>query len=222
MKLVLAWLLLVQIVSSKPHADRSNIEAMQSQEGRDLPAGMPEIPNDDATSSAPKDVPKQAADIKKRYELPPGTTSYIAWVTDRDNEKQINETRDWLEELVKDKSQLLMWRSFTWASADDVPEDEIKKLYDEGRFDEIDNYKKVGGWMGVILDQAGHDAVLQKKEWIRAIEQTPKAVAMTPVPQMFENLVPRKAEWGEWEKQENAAKDLVQASQYEYVPISGE
>jgi hypothetical protein len=220
MKLVLAWLLLAQIVSSKPHADRSNIEPMQPQEGRDLSAGLaPETPNHDATSSAPKDVPKQAPEVKKRDELPPGTKSYSVWVTDRDNEKQINETHEWLKDIVKYKSKLHMWKSFPWETDEEVPEDEMQKFFDEGRFDDVDKYQKVGGWMGAVLDAAGYDAVVKKTEWIRDVTPTYKPVAMIPVhgsrSETAHILAPRKVEWGDWDKEKDVLRDLVQASNFE-------
>jgi hypothetical protein len=133
-------------------------------------------PDYDVTFSAPKDVPKQAADVKERYELPPGTKSYSVWAIDRNNEKQINETHKWLKDIVKDKSKLHMWMSFPWGGDKEVPEDELQELYDEGRFDDIDKYQKVGGWQDAILDAAGYDAVVKKTKWISDVTPTYKTV----------------------------------------------
>lgn len=97
-------------------------------------------------------------------ELPPGTKSYSAWIPDPDNEKQINDTQHWLEGLVKDKSRMYTYKNLPWESADDVPEDELDKLIDEGRFHEIDKYEKVYALVHLILDQEGYEAVARKKE----------------------------------------------------------
>ena len=143
-------------------------------------------------------------------------------MTDEKNESQINQTREWLEVLVKDKSEMSAMTDFPWETAADIPEDELQKLYDEGRWDqEIDKYQKTYAWTNLILDPAGYETVSKKKEWIRDIQATSqwKTVAMSPVPKFSPEppraLESRKFEWGDWGKQENAARDLVQASRYE-------
>jgi hypothetical protein len=118
----------------------------------------------------PKSVPPPLVTVQQRDEAPPATKTYAAWVTDQDNVAQVNETRIWLEGLVKDKSEMERseWKTFTW---DKAPHEELQKLWDEGRYDdEIGNYEKVGGWHRLILDAAGYEEVLGKKEWIRAVE----------------------------------------------------
>ncbi|KAF2832144.1 subtilisin-like protein [Ophiobolus disseminans] len=157
--------------------------------------------------------------IEQRNELPPGTASYSAWVTDRNNGKQVNDTRIWLEGLVKDKSKMFQWKVFPWGKDIPLPQEEIEKLLDEGKFDEFDKLRKPGGWFSLILDQAGYEEVSKKKEWIAHIEPTRGSVEMSPVPGSDHGdlyaLRSRKVEWGDWEKQQNAIKDLVQASRYE-------
>jgi hypothetical protein len=87
---------------------------------------------------------------------------------------------------------MYMWRDYTWDSPDNVPEDEINKLIDEGKSDEIAKYKKVGGFWNLILDREGYEAVAKKKEWIETIEATPRSVDMSPVPAITPPLISRK------------------------------
>jgi hypothetical protein len=217
MMVVLAWLLLARMALSKPGADLSNIASTQQNQAGDTTSNVATtFPRRVEPPEQPGDGPSIEADVNKREELPPGTKSYSAWITDRENEKQINDTRIWLEGLVKDKSKMYMWKGFTWESAADVPDDELDKLIDEGRYEaEIDKYKRVGGFTGLILDQQGYEAVAQKKEWIRHIYEPGRDVAMSPVPSTAKPLTSRKFEWGDWDKQESAVVDLVEASRYE-------
>lgn len=69
-------------------------------------------------------------------DLPPGTQLYMVYVTDKNDDSQIQERRIWLEGIVKDKTRLSDYKIFP-----DVPEDELQKLYDSGKWEEkIDNY----------------------------------------------------------------------------------
>jgi hypothetical protein len=73
--------------------------------------------------------------------------------------------------------------------------------------------------MGAVLDAAGYDAVVKKTEWIRDVTPTYKPVAMIPVhgsrSETAHILAPRKVEWGDWDKEKDALRDLVQASNFE-------
>lgn len=207
MRMFLAWLLLARMTLSKPGADSHSIAStQQDQAGESTSNVTTTMSSHVEPPEQPKDGPSIQADVNKREELPPGTKSYAAWITDRDNEEQINETRDWLEGLVIDKSKMYMWRDYPWDSPDDVPEDEINKLIDERKSDEIAKYKKVGGFWNLILDQEGYEAVAKKTEWIETIEATPRSVNMSPVLAITPPLVSRKAEWGDWDKQRSAGR----------------
>lgn len=97
---------------------------------------------------------------------------------------------------------------------------QFDKLYEEGRLEaEFDSFEVVRAWTGVILDQAGYEEVAAKKEWVKAIEVNLHIEAMSPVPEVHPNTIrtlnSRKFDWGDWQKQEMAARDLVQASCYE-------
>jgi hypothetical protein len=72
---------------------------------------------------------------RKRDEIPPGTQLYVAWATDMRNDTQTTATRKWLEGIVKDKSKIREKVGFPW-TPEEVPNDELQKLYDEGRWDE--------------------------------------------------------------------------------------
>ncbi|KAI4918471.1 hypothetical protein J4E90_002855 [Alternaria incomplexa] len=150
------------------------------------------------------------------------TKTYTVYAADIRNEAQVNETRVWLEGLTKDKSKMREEKRFPWDEPEDIPEDELDRLYDEGRLDaELDNYEVVHAWGGVILDQSGYDEVMAKKEWVEHVEDPSQyhEVKMIAVPRMSSKttgtLEARKFEWGDWQKQEGAARDLVQASCYE-------
>ncbi|KAI4678050.1 uncharacterized protein J4E88_006568 [Alternaria novae-zelandiae] len=150
------------------------------------------------------------------------TKTYTVYAADIRNEAQVNETRVWLEGLTKDKSKMREDKRFPWDEPEDIPEDELDKLYDEGRLDaELDNYEVVYAWGGVILDQSGYDEVVAKKEWVEHVEDPSQyhEVEMSAVPRMSikttGTLEARKFEWGDWQKQEGAARDLVQVSCYE-------
>ncbi|KAI4928970.1 hypothetical protein J4E85_005592 [Alternaria conjuncta] len=150
------------------------------------------------------------------------TKTYTVYAADIRNEAQVNETRVWLEGLTKDKSKMREEKRFPWDEPEDIPEDELDRLYDEGRLDaELDNYEVVHAWGGVILDQSGYDEVVAKKEWVEHVEDPSQyhEVKMIAVPRMSikttGTLEARKFEWGDWQKQEGAARDLVQASCYD-------
>jgi len=220
MKLFLAWLLLVRIGLGQPHADNHDTGTLEPKQTEGTAPKTPiGTPRQDVPPVEPRADPRRSEVIETREELLPGTKSYSVWVTDRENESQISDTQKWLENLVKDKSQMFMWKDFPWGKEKEVPEDEINKLIDEGRFDEIDKWQQVGGWWDVILDQAGYEEVAKKKDWIAYITETRGSVEMSPVSisqrETPRDLKNRKVEWGDWEKQENAIRDLVQASQYE-------
>ncbi|KAI4663653.1 uncharacterized protein J4E78_004069 [Alternaria triticimaculans] len=150
------------------------------------------------------------------------TKTYTVYAADIRNEAQVNETRVWLEGLTKDKSKMREDKRFPWDEPEDIPEDELDRLYDEGRLDaELDNYEVVYAWGGVILDQSGYDEVVAKKEWVEHVEDPSQyhEVKMIAVPRMSVKttgtLEARKFQWGDWQKQEGAARDLVQASCYD-------
>jgi hypothetical protein len=214
MRFILAWIILIQTVLSEPFPDNIHTEPHEPRhdQGMSIRSSATTL-QQDASPLEPKDTPLRPTTIDKRDENLPGTKSYAVWVTDRQNQSQVNETRKWLEGLVKDKSQIQEMRSFTWETAEEMPEKELQKLWDEGRYDqEIEKY---------VLDPAGYTAVSDKKDWIRSIDDMGmwKSVEMIPVPEPNKKksttLKPRKVEWGEWEKQEDAGRDLVQASRYE-------
>ena len=84
---------------------------------------------------------------EKRAGLPTRTDTYRVWVADESDEAQINETRIWLEGLA-DKSDL-------------------------GEFIEMSGVHKNGRrWSNLILDPAGYETVLNRKEWIVDIVST--------------------------------------------------
>jgi hypothetical protein len=95
MRIVLTWLLLAKLTLSKPGADLSNIAStQQNQAGDTAPNVATTLPGLVEPPDQPRDGTSLQEEVNKREELPPGTKSYAAWITDRDNEKQINETRD--------------------------------------------------------------------------------------------------------------------------------
>jgi len=219
MKLLRAWLLLVQVVFSQPHADHPNSEALELKQPEGAtPKVLTTTQHQEYPTKGPRDAPRRSKAVQSRDELPPGTKAYNVWVTDRANEAQIKETQEWLEGLVKDKSKMVIWKDYPWGKELKVPE-EIEKLFDEGRVEEVDKYEQVHGWWRLILDQAGYEEVQKKKEWIAEITENRSSVEMSPFPgsqgERPQKLESRKVEWGDWKKQENAIRELVHASQYE-------
>lgn len=107
--------------------------------------------------------------VEIREEQPRETQSYIARATDRNNDTQTAETRKWLEGIVEDKSEMCEMGGFPW-KPEEVPDEEMERFIDEGRFDEIDKYQKRYAWTGLILDKAGCELVKAKTKWIREIE----------------------------------------------------
>jgi hypothetical protein len=124
---------------------------------------------------------------------------YVVEVTDRNNKTQIDATLKWLEGLVKDKSKMRERRFFP----KHIPEDELQKLYDEGRWDaEINNYNKLTGWKNCLLDKAGYEEVKGKKEWIAWVAGSSQYVdvearAISDDMKKPKALRARKVEWGE-------------------------
>ncbi|KAH5423412.1 hypothetical protein HBI23_198970 [Parastagonospora nodorum] len=222
MKSMFAWSLLIQAILSDAYADRQALDRSQVNfddgiAGRSHSSMM--IRN--VAQPELKDTSITPVAVDKRDEQPPETESYIARATDTNNDTQTAETRKWLEGIVKDKSKMYEMRGFPW-KPDEVPDEDIEKLIDEGRFDEeIDKYQKPYAWTGLILDKAGYELVKAKTEWIRGIELESRlrVEGMSPVGGLrhtfTEPLHTRKAEWGDWAKQESAAKDLVQVSNFE-------
>lgn len=66
--------------------------------------------NQKAAPSEPKGTSRHATSFQECAQglpaIPPGTKRYAVFVTDVDNETQINETRKWLEGLVKIHSEI--------------------------------------------------------------------------------------------------------------------
>lgn len=220
MKRLLAWLFLVQIALSQAFTDHGNTVTLQPmQDKTNASAILAPSGDKDKPSSEPIELPVDSTVVEQRDELPPGTKSYSVWVTDENNDSQINDTRTWLEGLVHGKADMHEISSFPWDTPADIPEDELDKLWREGRLDqEIDKYRKVQGWGNLMLDPAGYEAVSKKKEWISDVEPNDmyKTVATSPLPELtLVDLVSRKFDWGEWDKQETAPRDLVRASLYE-------
>jgi hypothetical protein len=76
---------------------------------------------------------------------------------------------------------------------------------------------KIDGWGGVQLNSTGYETVSKRTDWIRAVtEDDYESNFFSPLPDSnattAETLKPRKASWGEWEKQDNAAPELTQTS----------
>jgi hypothetical protein len=105
----------------------------------------------------------------KRDEPPP--KAYTVYVTDELNEVQVEQTRIWLETLVKDKSKIRAMKGFPTGDAE-PPWDELEQfVHDADVWEQkLDAYEITLGWRGVLLDVAGYDAVLGKKEWIASID----------------------------------------------------
>jgi hypothetical protein len=57
----------------------------------------------------------------------------------------------------------------------------------------------VYAYTGLILDSAGYDTVLKKKDWIRSLEAAMRMVMMAPIPEtnvgLPVTLESRKVEW---------------------------
>ena len=203
MRCLLAWLLFIQFGLSKPYSNSNNIGSVHPRHGEESSPKISTAPSkQDVPSLAPNDASPHSRKVEKRDELPAGTHLYVVWVTDRENESHISETRKWLEGIVQDKSRITERTSFTWMTPEDVPEKELQKLWDEGRFDqEIDNYQRVDGWSNLLLDQAGYDTVSNKKEWISDIAKHMIDVEMIAVhgfkPKRPKSFEKRKVEWGD-------------------------
>ncbi|KAF2123079.1 hypothetical protein BDV96DRAFT_14127 [Lophiotrema nucula] len=224
MRSVLAWLLFIQMGLSKPYPNSNNIESRHPIQGEEPSPEHPTVPSDqDAPLLNPNDN-SHSKWPEIRDNLPSDTKNYTVWVTDRENESQNNETREWLKGLHKGKSKMNERWSFTWNKAEDVPNKELKKLWDEGRFDqEIGNYQRLLGWSNVVLDPAGYDTVSKRADWIKGIEaELPMAEMrfldnsriLAPDTKIPRALLPRKFEWGDWDKQADAYPDLVQEGRY--------
>lgn len=55
---------------------------------------------------------------------------------------------------------------------------EIDELIDEGRTEEMHKYERIEGFLGLVLDQAGYDVVVNKKEWVHSVEEPVGTVEM--------------------------------------------
>jgi hypothetical protein len=222
MRIFLAWLVVIPVAISNPHSDHHTVENSQTGQGSNALHKIHIVGSDGIVPSIkPKEAPFETKATVKRDDPLQGTQSYKAYVTDDKNDSQVNQTRDWLEELVKDKSQMIELKGFPWNDPADVPDDDLQRFYDEGRWDEeMDKLEKTRGWMGLILDAAGYEIVAKKKEWIESIdaESRWKLVEMSPIPFHELNapttLRSRDVKWGDWDKQKDAGKDLVQASAF--------
>jgi hypothetical protein len=112
--------------------------------------------NQDVPHSTPKDASRITNTIETRQDASAETKSYMVYASDIHNEAEINETRTWLEGLTKDKSKMREETRFPWDTPEDIPEDELDKLYEEGRLHaEPDNYEVPYAWFNVMLDQSG-------------------------------------------------------------------
>lgn len=174
----------IQMGLSTSFSDNNIPESLEPKQGDGTTPKRPTTTlREDVPLLEPKDTSLHSAAINKRDEELPKTKLYTAWVTDGGNEKQVNDTRDWLEELVKDKSQMDELRAFPWETEEDFPEDEIQKFWDKGKLkQEIDKFQRIYAWGGLVLDPAGYDTVSKKKEWIRDIQEVRKPVPHIPLP----------------------------------------
>jgi hypothetical protein len=110
---------------------------------------------------------KRSTTVDARQENEPEAKPYIVWVTDPKNEAQINDTRTWLEGIVKDKSKMFERKYFP----SDIPEEELDKLWNEGRWDaEIESYDRLHAWSECFLDQSGYEQAKAKTEWVKVVE----------------------------------------------------
>jgi hypothetical protein len=214
MKPILALVAFIQLGLATSFSDR-NIASMEPKQAEgntprsSITPGDLDLPSTEATGDISLQEPRLSTrqDEAKRY---------VVEVTDRNNKTQIDATLKWLEGLVKDKSKMTERKFFP----DDIPDDELQKLYDEGRWDdEIDNYDKLAGWKNCLLDQAGYEEVKGKTEWIAWVADFSRYVdvesrVISDDMKKPKALRARKVEWGDWDKQDAAAKDLVQASQW--------
>jgi hypothetical protein len=207
MKPILALVVFIQLALATSFSD-SNIASVEPKQAEEIIARSSTEVTGDASHQEPR--------LSSRQDGQPEAKPYVVRVTNQNNEAQINDTRTWLEGLVKDKSKMYE-RKFLPA---DIPEEELQKLWDEGRWDdEIEKYEKLAGWGDCYLDQAGYDEVKGKTEWIESVEDYSvyRVVEMSPIPENTKatgTLDVRKVEWGDWTKQDAAADDLVQASQW--------
>jgi hypothetical protein len=126
----------------------------------------------------------QSIAIEKRDNPLHKSQSYTAYITDGKDNLQVNQIREWLEKLVEDKSRMIELKGYPWDDPADVPDDDLQKFYDEGRWDEeMDKLERTRGWMGLILDIAGYEMIVKKKEWFKSIdaESRWRLVGMSPV-----------------------------------------
>jgi hypothetical protein len=162
MKFVLAWTVLLHIALASVHSDHYNLERLEPSHESTEPSTSDTSKSTRNVVAAETENTSATTAAKKGDDLPPGTQLYIAWATDMMNDSQTNETRVWLESIVKDKSRIRERKSFP-----QIPEDELQKRYDSGRWGEdVDDYQKTISWTGLVLDDKGFNMVQEKKEWI--------------------------------------------------------
>jgi hypothetical protein len=223
MKAHLALLFLLPGAISKPY---SNPTSTESPAPAHLPRTLLENPDEtrieDKALLKTRDTPGDTAVTKKRDQPSQDSKMYSVLVTDERNQEQVNKTLEWLEGITQDKSKISPMTTFPWEDPADIPQDELDELWESGRWDEeFHKYEVTLGWTQVLLDSAGYEMVSKRTDWIRGIEACSKfkTVGMSPVPsgmeETTERLKPRKVEWGDWEKQQDAGRDLVQTSGYE-------
>jgi hypothetical protein len=144
-----------------PHLGQDE-EAIQASHAAEL--------NTDDPSSEPRDASLHSTTVEGRDEEPPKIMRCTVRVTDMFNKTQIDETRKWLEGLVKGSPKLDEHTTLPWAH-DEIPHDDIDRWIAEGIFDEeMDKAEVVTGWGNVYLDDAGFEEVKNKIEWISSVE----------------------------------------------------
>lgn len=157
MRFHLAAFLFFQMTLPRLSSDHNAIATLEATEGeeaqhKDTISSI----NQNAPHSTPKDASRITNTIETRQDASAETKLYMVYASDIHNEAQVNETRTWLEGLTKDKSKMREETRFPWDTPEDIPEDELDKLYEEGRLDaELDNYEVPYAWFNVMLDQAG-------------------------------------------------------------------
>jgi hypothetical protein len=204
MKLILAWLLLIQMTLSKSLADSIDTASLEPRQGETSTSKTtitPKHPDGATYETGDASISSTAVEARQRDEA--AAISYTIHVTDENNQGQINETLKWLEGLVKDKSKMTERRFFP----EDIPDDENE------------NYEKLAGWKHCLLDQAGYEEVKGKTEWIAGVYDPSQYLdvesrAISDNMKKPKALRAKKVEWGDWDKQDAAAKNLVQASQW--------
>lgn len=127
MRFRLAAFLFAQMTLSRLSSNRNAIATLEATKGEEAQHKDTISPiNQDVPPSTHKDASLITTTVETRQDASSEARMYTVWASDVNNEAQVNETRSWLKDLVKDKDKMRDELGFPWDTVEGIPEDKVR------------------------------------------------------------------------------------------------